>query len=291
MTPMKFRIYNFIFKHRAIPQRLISILVPKPVLLNLRDFKMYVRLDDWAVGLPIALKHKYEEHVTNVMRPCFKPGMVVVDIGANIGFYTLLAASRIGQAGKVIAFEPSADNCELLRRSLRKNDLNNVTIHTNAVSDANRVLCFTMQESTAVTSRPDTAKGSFQVNALALDSFLKDEPRIDLVKIDIDGGEGLALKGMTQLLKRHHPVLFTEFCPELLQAISGITPQAYLDGLRNLGYEFRILSKKTAGGATEGNPPQSNEQIMQRYTEAGLYHLDLLALPKERSAQLQPESV
>lgn len=291
MKPVKMQIYMFIFKHRAILQRLVSILAPRPVLLNLRDFKMYVRLDDLSVGAPIAIRRKYEPLVTGAIRPFLKPGLVVLDIGANIGFYTLLAASRIGPGGKVIAFEPSADNCELLRRSLQENHLDNVTIHTNAVSDADRVLCFTMRDSLGVPCRADSAERSFQVNALALDSFLQDEPRIDLVKMDIDGGEGLALKGMTQLLKRHRPVLFTEFCPDLLQAVSGVAPEAYLDGLRNVGYELRVLSSKKAARSAQGNPPQSNEQIMQCYTKAGLTHVDLLALPKERAVRLQSESV
>jgi FkbM family methyltransferase len=283
---VKARIWRFIYEHRALPKRLVSILAPRPVLLNLRDFKMYVRLDDWAVGVHIARKRTYEEPVTTAILPFLKPRAVVVDIGANIGYYTLLAASRVGPEGKVIAFEPSAESIALLRMSLQENNFQNVTIHAKAVAQANGILSFRMSDSIAVIHQNEPAAQTFQVDSVALDSFLKDEPRIDLIKIDIDGGEGLALRGMKELLKRHRPALFTEFCPALLQGISGVSPEAYLDELRSVGYGLRILvPKKAAARLSQGESPLTNDEIMQflqRYAASGWTHLDLLALPDER---------
>jgi len=82
------RLVRFIYSRRSLLKRFIP--VHRPVLLNLRDFKIYVRLDDWAVGARIAVKRRYESHVTAVIRDLLRPGMVFVDIGANIGYYTLL---------------------------------------------------------------------------------------------------------------------------------------------------------------------------------------------------------
>jgi len=281
---MKTQIQRFIFRHRAAPKRLVSLLAPRPTLLGLRDFKMYVRLDDWAVGFLIALKRTYEAHVTAAIKPFLKPGSVVLDIGANIGYYTLLAASRIGKGGKVIAFEPSAEDIAMLRMSLAVNRFDNVTIHAKAVAEANGVLSFRMADSIAVVGRSGPAAKAFQVESVALDSYLKDEPRIDLVKMDIDGGEGLALRGMKQLLKRHRPVLFSEFSPALLRDISGIAPEAYLEELRSLGYALRALVKKKDAPAwfILDKPSHSDGEILRCHAESGLSHLDLQALPNER---------
>src|SRR5262249_57638786 len=75
-------------------------------------------------------------HVTRVIRALLQPGTVMVDIGANIGYYTLLAAARIGSTGKVIAFEPNVDNCTLLHKSLQANDFANVVLYNVAVAEA-----------------------------------------------------------------------------------------------------------------------------------------------------------
>jgi FkbM family methyltransferase len=278
---MNVRLWSFIYTHRAIPQRLVSLLAPRPVLLKLPDFRMYVRLDDWAVGVHIGWMRRYEEHVTQAMRPFLNPGSTVVDIGANIGYYTLLAASRVGSQGKVIAFEPCAENIALLQRSLRKNNFRNVTIHAKAVAETERILRFGMSDSIAELDR-GAAEKQFQVESVALDSFLKDEPRIDLIKIDIDGGEGLALRGMGELLKRHRPVLFTEFCPAALRAVSGIPPEAYLDALRSVGYEFRVLAPKKAPAIfPQGVSMLKNSEIMRCQAASGWSHLDLQALPNK----------
>src|SRR5262249_59727142 len=91
---------RFFYPHRAALQRFVFI--RRPILLTLPDFKIYVRLDDWAIGARIAVRRTHEPHVTRVMRALLQPGTVMVDIGANIGYYTLLAAARIGSTGKVI---------------------------------------------------------------------------------------------------------------------------------------------------------------------------------------------
>jgi FkbM family methyltransferase len=257
---------------------LISFLVRKPVLLNLRYFKIYVRLDDWAVGARIAIKRVYEKHVTEVMRTYLEPGWVVLDIGANIGYYTLLAASRVGPTGKIISFEPSADNCTLLQMSVQENGFGNVVLHTKAVADINGVVGYEggrFDDSNGGINRDNPTACSTQVHAVALDTFLGSEPRIDLIKMDIEGAEGFALKGMAKLLEHHHPVLFTEFSPNALQGVSGISPEDYLKELRRLGYELYVLHR----GKGQDRLPQSDQEITRCYAECKSDHLDLVAIP------------
>lgn len=273
---MQKKLARFIREHRGLPKRLISMLVPQPVLLNLGEFKMYVRLDDWAVGARIAVRRAYEEHVTRVIRTFLRPGVVVLDIGANVGYYTLLSAARISDTGKVIAFEPSSDNCALLRMSVRRNNFNNVVVHTKAVASKNGYVGFGGRDgSNGGVSLSINTSHPTQVEAVALDTFLQDESKIDLIKMDIEGAEGLALNGMKQLLQRHHPVILSEFSPDALRALSGISPEDYLNGLRALGYELRVISN---GGVTN-LPSQTNDEIMTIYAERGSDHLDLIAQP------------
>jgi FkbM family methyltransferase len=274
---LRSRLARFVYSHRSLIKHFI--LVRRPVLLKLAHFKIYVRLDDMAVGAWIMAKHGYETHVTEVMCPFLKPGVVFVDIGANIGYYTLLAASRIGQEGKVIAFEPSDNNCVLLRRSLRANGFDNVELYPHAVADVERTVGLDMDFSNGQISLGDPLTSTYQVQAVTLDEFLKDEPRIDIIKMDIEGAEWLALQGMHQLIQRHRPAIFTEFHPVALETVSGITPELYLSQLRDLEYEVFLV--RTDG---QGYTRHSNDEIMKRLTRSGGTHLNLLTCPKEQTS-------
>jgi FkbM family methyltransferase len=271
---MQTKLIAFVYAHRSRLKRLIFI--RRPILVALPDFKMYVRLDDWAAGARIAVKRTYERHVTGAMRPLLRPGMVMVDVGANIGYYSLLAAARVGPAGKVIAFEPGEANTALLQMSAQANAFQNIVIHTLAVADVDRTVGYTMDDSNGSIYPQDARLGQLQVRAVRLDDFLQDEPRIDLVKMDIEGAEGLALAGMRQLLLRHHPVLFTEFNPNALQATSGIPAEVYLNSLRELGYALHVIHRPQG----QNPAPQTNAEIMRAYSDYGSDHLDLAAYPQ-----------
>jgi FkbM family methyltransferase len=269
-------VVNFVFRHRALPKRLIGAVVRGPVLLNLPDFKLYVRLDDWAVGARIAVKRTYEPHVSAALRPYLTPGAVALDIGANIGYHALHAAARVGPAGRVIAFEPSADNCALLRRSARANGFDHLVVHERAVADRNGTVGLGLDDSNGQVSATDFVTYPIRVEAVALDDFLRDEPRLDVVKMDIEGAEGLALRGMASLVARCRPILLSELNPGGLRKVSGMEPEAYLDQLRDLGYDLWVVSRQGPLSAA----PESNAEILSRFAGGGLDHIDLRALPK-----------
>ena len=158
---MKTKIIRYLFKHRALPKSLLSKIFPNPVLLKLSSFKMYVRLDDWAIGARIAVNRVYEKHVTQEMLRWLKPGVVLVDIGANIGYYTLLAATHLGDTGKIIAFEPSEESCDLLKMSIEKNGFKNVAIYAKAVADINGVVGFRMDDSNGIINKEAPSTSTF----------------------------------------------------------------------------------------------------------------------------------
>ena len=160
------RFIRSIYLHRHPLKRFIFI--RRPILLELSGFKLYVRLDDWAIGARIAIRRNYEPHVTASMIPFLQRGTVVVDIGANIGYYTLLAASRIGDKGKVIAFAPSSGNCMLLQKSVQANGFDNVVLHPYAVADLDGWVGLSMDDSNGTINRDDPLACMYQVQAVTL---------------------------------------------------------------------------------------------------------------------------
>jgi len=136
------------------------------------------------------------------------PGDVVFDVGANVGFYTLLASTIIGETGKVVAFEPVPDNLVYLREHLRLNCINNVKVMDAAVSDVDGYAWFKTGESAAMGAL--SSSGDFKVRTVSIDALcVRKEIEVpSLIKMDIEGGELRALLGSEMILKQYHPTIF-----------------------------------------------------------------------------------
>jgi FkbM family methyltransferase len=121
--------------------------------------------------------------------------MVAYDVGANAGYYTLALSRLVGKSGRVFSFEPDARSAHLLRRHLELNDLRNVTFVQAAVSGEVGLVPFTGWE--VVDS------SSYVVPSISLDSFIASgNPSPDFIKMDIEGAEGAALIGASNLLSK-----------------------------------------------------------------------------------------
>jgi FkbM family methyltransferase len=260
-----------------------------PTVVQLDEYKLCVRMRDWLIGAPIAVHQVYEANVSTELHKILAPGMVCVDIGANIGFFTMLCASRVGGTGKVIAFEPNPENVELIHRSIDANGFRHVTVHQVAVADREDEFHLdwhvnTMHSNTAVqaasspTSMRTDSGEAVKVRSVVIDHVLENESRVDVVKIDVDGWEARVLRGMATLVERHRPVLFTEFCPDLLEGISKVRPEAYLEELQRFGYVLYWLPLP----GERSKSPLSVAQIMDAWRairSARQQHLDLVAYP------------
>jgi FkbM family methyltransferase len=245
-----------------------------PLLLRLPAFRLYVRMDDWVIGARIALRRAYEPHVARIFDDLLRPGMRVLDIGANIGYYTMLAAARVGPGGRVSAFEPDPANAALLARSAAANGFANIDLFNCAASAANGVAELALDDSNGRLVDPGTP-GARRVQAVALDTLLGPRHPVELIKMDIEGAEGLALAGMEQLLRARRPTLVCEFSPPALRAVSRIDPEAFLDRLRALGYRLLVIDR--ALGLSPR--PESNAEVMAHFAHTASEHLDLLARP------------
>jgi FkbM family methyltransferase len=126
----------------------------------------------------------------------------------RLGYFSLLASALVGPTGQVHAFEPLADNLSLLWQHVRLNRLSNVAVHPTAVSDSHGRSRFALGGNRS-TGKLD-CQGDLEVDVVTLDEFVfgAHNPPPNLIKIDVEGGEGRVLRGAQRLLRTHHPVIF-----------------------------------------------------------------------------------
>ena len=171
-----------------------------------------------------------QEHLARLVRP----GDVVYDVGANAGYYTLLASRLAGPAGRVVAFEPVPLNLARLRAHLRLNHVANATVVEAAVSDVEGDARFTTTDCTETghiaAADPDPhAVGELEVRLVSIDARVAagEIPPPDVMKIDVEGAELGVLRGAERVLRAHRPRLLVELhtpemdreCPAFLEAL------------------------------------------------------------------------
>jgi len=166
------------------------------------------------------LRGDVEPAIQEVLWKRLKPGMVFYDLGANIGFFSLLAARLVGAAGQVFSFEPDAETAERLRRNITRNGFINATVIEAGVWSASGAVNFVPAD----TSSPDRGVGKFvagenspaanPTRCVALDDFVGNAPTPDVIKCDVEGAEIEAFRGAEQLLAARHPLILCEMHSE-----------------------------------------------------------------------------
>ena len=149
---------------------------------------------------------------------CLSAAGIAYDVGANVGFYTLLASACVGSKGKVFAFEPLPENISLLEQHVRLNHRSNVEIHSFAVSDRSGKLRF--QRGAFCETGRLSDEGDLEVTAVSLDDFIygSGNPAPHLVKIDTEGAELQVLRGACRLLQLTPPIIFLATHSQCLHA-------------------------------------------------------------------------
>jgi FkbM family methyltransferase len=231
-------------------------------------FQIYAFADDPYVGMGLVKDKNYEPHVSGVFGQCLKPGMHVLDVGANIGFYTLLAASKVGQDGKVTAVEPNPDNGSMILASQERNGFGNIRILQAAAYDEWTTLRLFTDGSNG-TVMPGGGGGR-SVMALPLGACLRDQ-RVDLMKIDVEGAEGRAVLGMIEVIDRQRPLVFSELTPSALPSLSGMSGEEYVGLFISRGYHIQVLQPN--GPVDCGTDPG---RVIAEYKRFGAPHVDIL---------------
>lgn len=200
----------------------------------------------WIVGSHVhgCWLGSYELDKQQLFTQTVKTGDIVLDIGANVGFYTLLSSVLVGDTGKVVAFEPSPRNFNLLKRHVEINAMGNVTLHQAAVADAPGEAMFSDSQNACAKLSND---GQYKVTIVSLDDlFARGQlPRPTLLKIDVEGAEARVLRGARNLLASG-PL------PTIFLATHGQdVHRECLEILKDMGYQVRSADHRRVDDTDE----------------------------------------
>ncbi len=187
-----------------------------------------------------------EARTASLFRQLVSPGHVVFDVGANVGFYSLTAASLVGPSGRVVAFEPGPKTASRLRENAALNGFCNHVVVEAAVSDKPGVLCLHLGEDSEASSLYDagpSATGSVEVSVVTLDAYAEAEgiARVDLLKIDAEGAEvGIIRVARRMLTGPDAPPVIVEANPVTLR-MAGESVGSLRAELQSLGYTLEVI--------------------------------------------------
>jgi len=199
----------------------------KPDFIIIQNQKMFLDSKD---SLQLSLNGIYGEFETEIVKNEIKPNDVVLDVGAHIGYFTLLFAKLVGSEGKVFSFEPEPKNFELLTKNIEINNYENVITESKIVSDKNKTWTLYTFETSSGANRIYKPNENINVKPIEVDSISLDEyfknseflKRIKFVKIDVEGAELLVLKSMKSIFQNNNNIkLLLEFNPKFLLEIGS----------------------------------------------------------------------
>lgn len=249
LTPLlSLRIYRKLLKIKPLKWcavRIIRFVVPHTIILP--EGRLILNKNDLPLSGRLSVR-MYEPLMTKLIRSHTQEGMVVVDIGANIGYYTLIFAGRVGVKGNVFSYEPEKTNFCRLQENIAENKLTNTQAFQTALGDKveTRFLYLSNNSSTHSLGDNSRLKNPVKVSVETLDDSLRsfDNPPVDIIKMDVEGAELLALEGMRKTLARSpHLVLFTEFYPKGIEKLGG-SPLEFLNTLRACGFSISIIDEE-----------------------------------------------
>ena len=194
--------------------------------------KMFLRSADRGFACHVMLDGYWEMWLTQFLATRVQPGMTVIDVGANFGYYTLLMGEAVGATGRVLAVEPNPEAASLLQESV---NLSGHGARTRLMpkalgASAGHAWLYAPHgepKNASLVGQPDLPGGTtIEVATITLDEVALGYPKIDLVKIDAEGGEQGIVAGMQQLIVRDRPLIVLEF-----NAARYAEPEAFLDSL------------------------------------------------------------
>jgi FkbM family methyltransferase len=195
-------------------------------------FDIYLNPDDMSpISSSIATTGWLELPRTELIKKLVRPGMTVVDVGANIGYYTLLSAKIVGESGLVLAFEPEPRNFALLRRSVEINSFSNVRMYQQILCDKEGMVTLYLSDPTSPDAHSITQRDGrhgLEVSSITLDALSAslNNRKIDFMKIHV-GAEPMILRGAKRLLVEQRPTIMMAFIRELWQHERELLDQLY----------------------------------------------------------------
>ena len=258
----KIKIISKIYKY------LTSKLKPDFIIIN--NIKYFLDKHD-SLGLSITNIHEKTE--TELVKQEIHEGDYVVDVGAHIGYFSLIFSKIVGKQGKVFSFEAEPSNFEILKKNLEENNIQNVICENIAISDKiGKIKLFTSESSTG--NRLFSSKGSnfIEVESNTLDNYFGTKIKnIKFIKLDIQGGEPLAIKGMEKIIENNNSLkIMLEWWPNGIKKL-GENPESHLELLEGVGYQILEIDDKNRKII-----PTNIKELVKKYSNTKIEDINLL---------------
>ncbi len=234
--------YEYLHPRLTPPERLITVTLDK-------GMRMRLDLADAEQRKVYFFGHYHERYEAALVATVLDPGEVFWDVGANVGYFSLVAAARVGDSGQVLAFEPGAAALARLTENVSLNPVKHIRIYNLAVADRNGEATLYRAEGIADSSASLFAAAAGAAAGetcatVALDSLLKRDTLTppEFIKLDVEGAELAALKGAAAILAAARPLLLVEMEDRNLRA-AGVSKAAIQAFLKEYGYRPAHLRK------------------------------------------------
>ena len=243
-------------------------------------FKIGSREGDIAVGRAIQQGGEHEAWVTRHFHEAIKPNSTVVDIGANLGGYTMIAAARTMHQGRVIAYEPLPDNVQLLLGNARLNNYKHVTLYPVALGEHNEVLRIENGYGSNAAIVDDVGAFGQFCQVVAAGEALSNVGHFDVLKIDIEGYEPVVFRSAAKVLRQMRPTMFVEYHPWVVNR-RGLSLEEFHEQLFSFGMSIRVMQEDGTTPVVRNSSELAAEhaRINNEAKQDGRMHLDILLTP------------
>lgn len=283
MRKILFLLYKTMFKFfsghgigKFYPVRVVNEFIFSHLKTTFAETEGHKLFLDSKDSLGLSIYGIYEPFETELVKKEIKNGDVVLDIGANIGYYTLVFAKIVGERGKVFAFEPDPTNFSLLKKNIEINGYKNVILVQKAVSNKTGKIKLYICEDNKGDHRiynSHDGRQSIEVEVIRLDDYFKNySGQINFIKMDTQGAEGGAIQGMFDILRKNNVKITTEFWPIGLKRF-GIDPQKYLKLLIEFGFKLHEVDERE-----KRIKPVNISKLLEIYTPEKRNFTNLLCL-------------
>ena len=267
-----------------------------PEFVMTEGHKIYLDPKD---SLGLSLDPNYEPQETQLLKKIIKKNSTVIDIGANIGYFTLLLAKLVGPDGKVFSFEPDPNNFSILEKNVKINGYSNVILTQKAISDKTETTKLYLCKYSNGMHRiyqSEICEGYVEIESSKLDDFfesVKFNGNIDFIKIDTEGSEVNVIRGIKNIINMNENIkILIEFEPwSIVQ--SGHSPKELLTEIENHGIKiFPIESTNVKYHSSQVESKKilkiiSTEELSKRFNEKNLNYVNLFCSKEENLVNLE----
>lgn len=221
---------------------------------SIHDYRMILDLNDRGISRTLMLFGTREVEHKIMLERVLKPGMRVLDIGANIGYYALMELSLIGEEGELVAVEPSPSNVELLKRNLALNGYNDIEVNMMAISDQPGTRDFFLSEMSNLNTFHDTGTGRLHLSGERVEVQTSTVPELmkgrapDLIRMDVEGHEVEVVNGLIPAIEKGEMQPMILFETHLSRYSDEHNMAETLRKMFDLGYKTRLVGSSWERG-------------------------------------------